>query len=251
MGDVSGKVVIITGGSAGIGEAHARLFAERGAMVVITDVQDEVGERLAAELRGQGAVADYIHLDVRDEADWQAVVDRAVELHGTIDVLVNNAGIYIQAPLEQTSAAQFDLLLAINVKGTFLGCKAVAPVMRKAGGGAIVNTGSIAGFVANLDGESAYASTKGAVRMLSKAVAYDLARDGIRVNTVNPGVVATPMAAGFFEDPATAKALLATTLLERPAQAREIAETVLFLASDAASFMTGSDLVVDGGFTAV
>ena len=198
-----------------------------------------------------GYVANFQELDVSDEANWGRVIEQVLGQHRRIDVLVNNAGIYLRTQLEEISAQQFDKVMAINVKGTFLGCKAVAPVMRAQGGGVIVNTGSIAAMVANLDGEAAYCASKGAIKMLTKAVASDLAKDNIRVNSVHPGVVKTPMAADFFKDAQLAKQLLGTTLMERAAAPAEISQAIAFLISDSASFMTGSDLVVDGGFTAV
>lgn len=219
--------------------------------MVITDVETGAGFRLAQELTGMGYVANFQELDVSDEANWGRVIEQVLGQHRRIDVLVNNAGIYLRTQLEEISAQQFDKVMAINVKGTFLGCKAVAPVMRAQGGGVIVNTGSIAAMVANLDGEVAYCASKGAIKMLTKAVASDLAKDNIRVNSVHPGVVKTPMAADFFKDPQLAKQLLGTTLMERAAAPAEISQAIAFLISDSASFMTGSDLVVDGGFTAV
>ncbi|MDH0746944.1 glucose 1-dehydrogenase [Pseudomonas sp. GD03842] len=251
MNRLDGKVVVITGGAQGLGESHSRLFAELGAHVVITDVETGAGFRLAQELTGMGYVANFQELDVSDEANWGRVIEQVLGQHRRIDVLVNNAGIYLRTQLEEISAQQFDKVMAINVKGTFLGCKAVAPVMRAQGGGVIVNTGSIAAMVANLDGEVAYCASKGAIKMLTKAVASDLAKDNIRVNSVHPGVVKTPMAADFFKDPQLAKQLLGTTLMERAAAPAEISQAIAFLISDSASFMTGSDLVVDGGFTAV
>ncbi|WP_285424217.1 SDR family NAD(P)-dependent oxidoreductase [Pseudomonas sp. efr-133-TYG-103a] len=251
MNKLDGKVVVITGGAQGLGESHSRLFAELGARVVITDVEAGAGFKLAQELTAMGYVASFQELDVRDEANWSQVIEQVLEQHRRIDVLVNNAGIYLRTPLEETSAQQFDKLMAINVKGTFLGCKAVAPVMRAQGGGVIVNTGSIAAMVANLDGEVAYCASKGAIKMLTKAIASDLAGANIRVNSVHPGVVNTPMAADFFKDPDLARELLGTTLMKRAAAPAEISQAIAFLISDSASFMTGSDLVVDGGFTAV
>ncbi|WP_341962609.1 glucose 1-dehydrogenase [Pseudomonas sp. RC10] len=251
MNKLDGKVVVITGGAQGLGESHSKLFAELGAHVVITDVETGAGFKLAQELTGMGYVANFQELDVSDEANWERVVEQILGQHRRIDVLVNNAGIYLRTPLEEISAQQFDKVMAINVKGTFLGCKAVAPVMRAQGGGVIVNTGSIAAMVANLDGEVAYCASKGAIKMLTKAVASDLAKDNIRVNSVHPGVVKTPMAADFFKDPDLARQLLGTTLMERAAAPAEISQAIAFLSCDSASFMTGSDLVVDGGFTAV
>lgn len=251
MNKLDGKVIVVTGGAQGLGESHCRVFAERGASVVITDVESGAGYKLAQELTAMGQVASFQELDVRDEANWGQVVERVLSQHRRIDALVNNAGIYLRTPLEEVSAQQFDTVMAINVKGTFLGCKAVAPIMRAQGGGVIINTGSIAAMVANLDGEVAYCASKGAIKMLTKAVASDLAKDNIRVNSVHPGVVKTPMAADFFKDPELARQLLGTTLMERAAAPAEISEAIAFLISDSASFMTGSDLVVDGGFTAV
>lgn len=251
MNKLNGKVIVITGGAQGLGASHSRLLAECGAQVIITDVEAAAGFKLAQELTAMGHAASFHELDVRDEGQWRELVEQVLKQHQRIDALVNNAGIYLRSDLEDISAQQFDTLMAINVKGTFLGCKAVAPAMRAQGGGVIVNTGSIAAMVANLDGEVGYCASKGAIRMLTKAVASDLAKDNIRVNSVHPGVVKTPMAADFFKDPQLARQLLGTTLMERAAAPAEISKTIAFLISDDASFMTGSDLVVDGGFTAV
>ncbi|WP_341964133.1 glucose 1-dehydrogenase [Pseudomonas sp. RC10] len=251
MSKLGGKVILITGGAQGLGEAHSRLFAGRGASVVIADIDSIAGLELAQELTAKGLVASFQKLDVRDGANWAQVVEDVMDRHHRIDALVNNAGIYLRAPLEDLSSKQFAEVMEINVNGTFLGCKAVAPIMRRLGGGVIVNTGSIAALVANLDGEVAYCASKGAIKMLTKAVASDLAKYNIRVNSVHPGVVQTPMAAEFFKNPELTRELLGTTLMKRAAAPAEISEAIAFLISDSASFMTGSDLVVDGGFTAV
>lgn len=247
---LSNKVVLVTGGSKGMGEAHSRLLAARGAHVVIADV-DTQGEEVADSIVQQGGKAEFRHLDVVDEEQWEDVVATVTLAHGRIDGLVNNAGVLVRKPVEELTVKDWDFVFDINVKGTFLGSRSVLPAMRKAGKGSIVNISSISGLVANMPGMSAYCATKGAVRLFSKALAVDYAKYGIRVNSLHPGTIRTPMTAEYESDPAKLNMLLGTTILGRLGEPVEIAEVLAFLLSDAASFMTGSEVLVDGGFTAV
>ena len=248
MDRVRGKVTIITGGARGQGEAHARLFAAEGSAVLITDVLDELGEAVARELRDAGHDVHYRHLDVASEAEWIAVVDDAERRWGRINVLVNNAGIVgsMKSAHEEDLAA-WCKINAINQQGVFLGIKHVVPAMRRAGGGSIVNICSISGSV-GAPGFFSYQASKGAVRMMTRAAAVEYVVDGIRVNSVSPGLVMTPMAEEEGEE--SNKAFAAATPMKRGARPEEISYCILFLASDEASYVTGSDLFVDGGYTA-
>ncbi|SKC99488.1 NAD(P)-dependent dehydrogenase, short-chain alcohol dehydrogenase family [Burkholderia sp. CF099] len=244
------KVILVTGGANGMGEAHCRLLAERGATVVVADVNPR-GEDVVADIVRNGGVARFRSLDVRDRRQWQIVVDAAVSEFGRIDGLVNNAGILVRQPVEELSVEDWDLQFDINVKGTFLGSQAILPAMKKAGGGSIVNISSISGFVANMPGMSAYCATKGAIRLFTKGLAVDYAGYGIRVNSLHPGTIRTPMTADFEADAEKLNMLLGTTILRRLGEPKEISEVLAFLLSDASSFMTGSEVTADGGFTAV
>ena len=183
-----------------------------------------------------------------DETNWQALIASIRARHGRLDILVNNAGILIMKPMLETSLEEWERIFAVNARGVFLGCKPAAPAMIAAGGGAIINISSIYGLIAPA-GATAYEATKGAVRLFTKGVAAELAAHNIRVNSVHPGVVDTGMTEAILRDAAVTDRLLGPTLIRRPAQARELAHAILFLASDEASYMTGPELVVDGGYT--
>lgn len=248
MNRLLGKVTIISGAARGQGEAHSRLLAAEGAKVLMTDVLDEAGENVAADLRDAGSDVHYLHLDVTSEPDWSAAVDEAERRWGRVDVLVNNAGIVgsMKAADEEDLQA-WTKLTAINQQGVFLGTKHVVPAMRRAGGGAIVNTCSING-TAGAPGSFSYQASKGAVRMMTRSAAMEYVGDKIRVNCVSPGLVMTPMAEEEGEE--SNKAFAAATPMKRGARPEEISYAVLFLASDEASYITGADLLVDGGYTA-
>jgi 3alpha(or 20beta)-hydroxysteroid dehydrogenase len=243
MGRLEGKVAIVTGAASprGQGAAEARLMAAEGAQVVLTDVDDTEGETTAASL---GAAAVYRRLDVTSESDWAEVVAWTVERHGRVDVLVNNAGIWLAKPIDETSLADYRRVIDVNQVGAFLGLRAVVPSMKAAGTGSIVNVSSLAGVRGALV-SSAYAASKWAVRGMSRQAASELAPHGIRVNAVFPGYVDTGMIGGGHEEIAQR-----VPLGRRLASPDEIAEVVVFLASDAASYVTGAEIVVDGGVTA-
>lgn len=241
MGRLEGKVAIITGAARGQGEAEARLFVAEGARVLLADIRDEEGEAVAADL---GDAAAYVHLDVTDAAQWEAAVAHAEERFGPVSVLVNNAGILHFAAIDRTDPEDFERVLRVNVHGVFLGIRAVTPSMVRAGGGSIVNISSTAGLQ-GLPSLGAYVASKWAVRGLTKTAAMDLGPKGIRVNSVHPGGIDTPMVAGTPADAPFYKRLP----VPRMGRPEEAARAVLFLASDESSYVTGAELAVDGGAT--
>lgn len=247
MGSLDGRTAIITGAARGQGAAAARLFVAEGARVLIGDVLDELGAALAAEL---GPAASYRHLDVSSEADWQAVVDETVREHGGVDVLVNNAGILRFGALPDMALEDYLRVVNINQVGTFLGMKTVAKPMIAAGRGSIVNISSVEGL-AGMPYLTAYTSTKFAIRGMTKVAALELGPHGIRVNSVHPGMIETDMvkdaAGGHDVDLSPAAKRIP---LRRMGQSEDIAEVVLFLASDRSAYVTGAELAADGGATA-
>jgi NAD(P)-dependent dehydrogenase (short-subunit alcohol dehydrogenase family) len=243
------KVALISGGARGMGAVEAKMFAQEGAKVVIGDVLDEDGKQTEAEINEAGGECVFVHLDVTDETAWQDAVAAAVDRFGKLDILVNNAGIARINNVEDTTSDEWDLVMDINAKGVFLGTKAAIPEIRKAGGGSIVNISSIAGLTGGRT--SSYAASKGAVRLLTKSTAIQYAGEGIRCNSVHPGVIETPMTTPMMLNTQEGRDLNASRHpLGRVGQPEDIAYGVLFLASDESSFMTGSELGIDGGLTA-
>ena len=248
MGKLDGKVALISGGARGQGAAEARLFAQEGGKVVLADILDEQGQQVEAEINELGGDALYIHLDVTSESDWRNAVQATVAKYGKLDILVNNAAIIIEkAAIEDRTAAEWDRVFEVNAKGVFLGTKHAIPEMRKAGGGSIVNISSVAGIGQSLHQEPAYAASKGAVRIFSKVTASQHAADGIRCNSVHPGPIDTDMLAGAMGDEARLQDRLERVPMRRMGSVDEIAKGVLYLASDDSSYVTGSELVIDGG----
>lgn len=239
----------MTGAARGIGAAIAAACAQEGAAVVVTDRRDELGDAVAAEIRASGGRARYVHLDITSEEAWQAAVAQACDHFGGVDVLVNNAGIIRVKPLLETSREDLTKLLDTNVVGAFLGIQAVVETMTGRGGGSIVNFSSVQGFEGR-EGMAAYAASKFAVRGLSKTAAIELGPLGIRVNTVVPGPTKTKMTERKGWTDEQRDAVYAGYPLGRMAEASEIANLVIFLASDESSFCTGADFVADGGVTA-
>lgn len=246
-GRLAGKVAIITGAARGQGAAEARLFATEGASVVITDIRDDTLGSLEKELRDAGAAVLAARLDVSDEANWEQTITQAVDVFGRLDILVNNAGILNMAGVEDTTLNQWNQIVSVNQTGVWLGMKHAVPAMRRSGGGSIVNISSIYGLIGS-GAATAYQATKGAVRILTKTAAIQYAPEGIRVNSIHPGVIDT----GMVEEEVPADfrpALIAATPLGRMGRPEEVAYGALFLASDESSFATGSELILDGGYT--
>ena len=258
MAQLAGKVAVVTGGASGIGEACSQTLARAGASVLITDIDDALGKAVVERIAAAGGKAHYLHHDVRDEAAWPGVISEAEKRFGRLDIMVANAGIGIMAPIETMTLADWQKQQAINLDGVFLSVKHAIPALRKAGGGSIVLMSSVAGL-RGAPGLAAYSATKGGVRLLAKSVALEHAADKIRCNSVHPGIIATPIwgkiptgAEGNRRnapiDP-TERAAVAVPLT-RVGEAQDIANGVLFLCTDAASYITGQELVIDGGLTA-
>ena len=246
---LEGKVALITGGARGQGAAESRLFAREGAKVVIADVLDADGMAVAAQINELGGDATYVHLDVSSESDWQQAIAAAVSAYGKLDVLVNNAAIWRGGHVADTSSEQWDTVLDINAKGVFLGTKQAIPEMRKTGGGSIINISSTAGLVGSLT-SSAYSASKGAVRLFTKSTAVQYGAENIRANSIHPGPIDTPMGDQVWPNAGSREEVIERTVLKRIGTPEDIANGALFLASDESSFMTGSELVIDGGVTA-
>ena len=252
MNRMQGKTVIITGAASGMGAAGSRLLAREGANVLVTDIREEGAAEVAAEIRAQGFNAEHFRLDVTQEDQWHAAVEKALATWGQVNVLVNNAGLPGSPDTwEQATLDGLKKLVDLNLNGQFLGIKTVIPHMEKAGGGSIVNMSSIAGMIGFPGLHPGYGASKGANHLLSKCAAIDLASRGIRVNSVHPGVIYTPQSAYLFDDPEVIKAIYSKIPLARAGKPEEVASVVLFLASDESSYMTGSELIVDGGYTAL
>ena len=244
------KVALISGGARGMGAAEARLFAGEGAKVVIGDILEEEGRRTEAEINEAGGECLFLRLDVTSESDWQQAVAATVARFGKLDVVVNNAGIGGDGRVEDTTEEEWDRVMDVNAKGVFLGTKAAIPEMRRAGGGSIINISSQLGLVGTDTSSPQYQASKGAVRLLTKATAIQYAGEGIRVNSVHPGPIITPMTEAGRADPQRHQVMMSRIPLGRYGLAEDVAYGVLFLASDESSFMTGSELVIDGGWTA-
>ena len=245
---LEGKVALISGGARGMGAEEALLFAREGARVVIGDVLEGEGRDIAAQIGGGQAI--FVRLDVTRESDWQRAVSMAEEVYKRLDILVNNAGVSATGGIEDTTPEEWDRVMEVNAKGVFLGTKHAIPAMQRSGGGSIINISSQLGIVAMNESSPQYIASKGAVRLLTKSTALQYAADGIRCNSVHPGPIVTPMTEGRRSDEAVRELMESRIPLGRYGEAIDVAYGVLYLASDEASFMTGSELVIDGGWVA-
>ncbi|QIN84554.1 glucose 1-dehydrogenase [Rubrobacter tropicus] len=250
-GRIEGKVAVVTGGGAGIGRASCLRLAEEGARVVVTDISEERGRETVREIEGKGGEALFLRHDVAREDQWRSVVAEAGGRYGGVDVLLNNAGLYLIMPLADITVEDWNNLMAVNVTGVFLGMKHCAPVMAERGGGSIINLSSVAGLM-GVAGHALYGASKGAVRIMTKDVAMEYARAQVRVNSVHPGYIHTGMAEYGAETAGTTIEELGRQMypLGRIGEPEDVANTVLFLASDESKYTTGAEFVVDGGGSA-
>ena len=248
---LAGKVALITGGASGMGQSEAMIFAREGARVVVGDLLEIEGRQVVDKIAAAGGQARFVKIDVTSEADWQKAVEAAVGAFGRLDILVNNAGISGTFDPDTMSTAAWDALMNVNAKGVFLGMKHAIPRMRDVGGGAIVNISSISGFVGQTMVHMAYNASKGAVRIMTKSAAVQYAKDSIRVNSVHPGFMPPMRTSKASADPEWRAKMLKAVPMKREGRVEEVAHAVLFLASDEASYITGTELVVDGGYLAV
>ncbi|MDB5083854.1 MAG: Short-chain dehydrogenase [Bacilli bacterium] len=250
MSKLLDKVAIVTGGGTGIGKETSLLFANEGAKVVVTDINEDNGRQVVEEIKSHAGDAAFIKQDVSKEEDWEKVVDGTLNTYRQINILFNNAGIYIIKPLTETTLDEWNRLMAINVTGVFLGCKHVIPVIAQQGGGSVINASSVAGL-RGASRHALYGASKGAVRILTKDVAIEYAEQRVRVNSIHPGYINTGMAAYGAESVGTTTEQLGKAYpLGRLGEPSEVAKLVLFLASDDSSYITGQEFVIDGGATA-
>ena len=248
---LAGKVALVSGAASGMGQSEATIFAREGAKVIVADILEAEGKQVAEKIVSGGGQARFVKLDVTSEAEWDAAVKAALSAYGRLDVLVNNAGISGTYDADMLSSAAWDTVMGVNAKGVFLGMKYAIPLMKKAGGGAIVNISSISGFVGQDGVHMAYNASKGAVRIMTKTAAVQFAGDRIRVNSVHPGFMPPMRTSKTSADPTWRAKMLGAVPMKREGRVEEVAHAVLFLASDEASYITGTELVVDGGYLAV
>ena len=250
MGRLDGKVALISGGARGQGALETELFASEGARVVFGDVLDDEGRAVERRIGESGGEAVYVHLDVTSDADWEEAVHTAEGRFGRLDVLVNNAGIANADSIEDTSEELWDRIMAVNTRGVFLGTRKALPALRRAGGGSIINVSSIAGILGRALTGGAYSASKGAVRTFTKTTAIQHAAEGIRCNSIHPGPVDTPMLSGISDNPEVLRQRTEEVPLGRLGRSRDVAYGALYLASDESAWVTGIELIIDGGITA-
>ena len=246
-----GKVALVSGGASGMGQSEALIFAREGAKVVVGDVLETEGRQVADKIKAAGGQAQFVKLDVTSEAEWEKAVKATVDAFGKLDVLVNNAGISGTFDPDTLSTSAWDRLMEVNAKGVFLGMKHAIPAMQRAGGGSIINISSISGVVGQAGIHMGYNASKGAVRTMTKSAAVQYAKDNIRVNSVHPGMLPPMRSSKGSADPAWRDKMIRAVPLKREGRVEEVAHAVLFLASDEASYITGVELPVDGGFLAM
>lgn len=246
---LKGKVALITGGASGMGESAARIFAREGAKVVVADLLEAEGNKVARDIADAGGDAVFMKLDVTSEEQWKAVVEATLSRYGKVDILINNAGISGAVP-DRMDLDYFDKLMAVNARGNFLGMKYVIPHMQKAGGGSIVNMSSMSGIVGQEFVHMGYNGAKGAIRLMTKSAAVQFGKDNIRVNSVHPGLMPPMRTSVSSGDPKLRAKVIETIPLRRAGTVDEAAYALLFLASDEASYITGAELAVDGGAVA-
>lgn len=247
--NVKDKTILITGAGGGLGSVMANLLADNGAQILILDMDAEKGQAAADAINAKGQRAWFFKADVTSEEDWKNAVDFAVEKTGKLDVVVNNAGINIRKPVEEMTIDEWCTMMKVNTGSVFLGCKYAIPVMRQQGGGSFINTSSVCGLIGHKYTPEAYTASKGAVTLLTKAIASRYAKDGIRSNSIHPSTVYTPLVEVLFKDPERKAERLGEVPLGRLASAEDVAYAVLYLASEEASFINGVSLPVDGGVT--
>ena len=247
--DVCGKTILITGGAGGLGSEIAKLLASNGAKTIILDICEEKGKTLANDLLLAGHQAWFEKMDVTSEEDWADVVNTVINYTGRIDVLVNNAGINIRKSIEEMSITEWNTMMSVNVASVFLGCKHTIPVMRNQGGGSIINMSSVCGMIGHRFTSEAYSASKGAVTILTKAIASRYGKEGIRCNSIHPSTVDTPLVRQLIANPEKKAERLGEVPLGRLCQASDVAQSVLYLASEEAAFINGISLPVDGGVT--
>jgi len=243
---VKDKVALLTGAASGMGESAAILFAKEGAKVVVADILEKEGNEVVARINGSGGEASFILLDVTNEGQWKSAVETTLSRYGKLDILINNAGLSGAVP-DRMDVAYFDKLMAVNARGNFLGMKYVIPHMQESGGGSIVNMSSVSGIIGQEFVHMGYNGAKAAIRLMTKSAAVQYGKDGIRVNSVHPGLMPPMRTSKSSADPELRAKVIETIPLRRAGRVDEAAYALLFLASDEASYVTGAELVVDGG----
>ncbi|MCR5033057.1 MAG: glucose 1-dehydrogenase [Lachnospiraceae bacterium] len=247
--NVQDKVIVITGGAGGLGSVMGKTLSKEGAKVCLLDIDEERGQKTVEEFASEGLSATFYQIDLTSEEDWQSVAKKILEKHGRIDVLINNAGINIRKPVEEMSFEEWNTMMRVNTGSTFLGTKTVLPVMKEQKGGAIINTSSVCGLIGHKYTPEAYTAAKGAITLFTKAIASRYGSFNIRCNSIHPSTVMTPLVEKMLQDPQRAAERLGEVPLGRLATAEDVAQAVLYLCSEEASFINGISMPIDGGVT--